>query len=100
MPKLVRKQVTMTEAQAKLLERTADALHVPQSEVVRRGVEQIGALRAAPLDRSAWLRELKFIRKRARLASPGGGRRWTREELYEERVGPDRRAVAQRSASQ
>jgi hypothetical protein len=39
------------------------------------------------LDRQAWQAELRFIKRRARVKTRVHERRWTRKELYDERLG-------------
>ncbi len=87
MGRMVRKQVYIEPAQEELLKRRARELGVTESDLIRRGIEQIGVVSPAlPLDRAAWEAELRFIRERARLQELGLQRGWTREELYEERL--------------
>lgn len=87
MARVVRKQITMSERDARLLERTAAGLHIAQSEVVRLAVRTLspGAV-AASGGEAAWASELRFIRKRGRMKVPPTARRWTREELHAERL--------------
>jgi len=85
---MVRKQVYIKPEQEKRLKERARELGVSEAELIRRGIDQVAHVPVAlPLDRRAWQAELAFIRKRAsRQKALGSQRRWTREELYEERL--------------
>ncbi|GBD33646.1 hypothetical protein HRbin33_02642 [bacterium HR33] len=88
MSRMVRKQVYLEPQQERRLKQTARALGVSEAELIRRGVSQVADVGAPGLvDPEAWVRELAFIRKRARRHKRRGGMRsWTREGLYEERL--------------
>lgn len=87
MSHMVRKQIYVKPEQDKLLKRRARELSVTESDLIRRGIDQVGRVSAAlPLDRRAWQDELAFIQKRARIKELGRYRGWTREELYEKRL--------------
>ena len=87
MSRMVRKQVYIEPSQEELLKQQARELGVTESEVIRRGIDQVGrVVTGLPLDQAAWQDELAFIRERARLQSQGRTRRWTREELYADRL--------------
>lgn len=86
--RMVRKQVYIEPAQEALLKRQARILGVTEAELIRQGVDRIGRMAVGQsLDARAWQQELAFIRKRARKRSLGRRRRWTREELYADRLG-------------
>jgi len=87
MSRMVRKQVYVGREHEELLKRRARELDVAESELIRRGIEQIGrSAPAGPLDRRAWQEELDFIRRRASIPASGRGRKWTREDLYDQRL--------------
>ena len=88
MRKMVRKQIYIEAEQEELLKQRARELGVSEAELIRHGIDKVGrAPVALAPDRRAWQEELSFIRGRARiLATQGGERGWTREELYEERL--------------
>ena len=87
MGRMVRKQIYIEPEQARQLKQQAKELGVTESDLIRRGIDQIGCIPAAlPLDRKAWQDELAFIRKRTRMKLLGRQGSWTREELYEERL--------------
>ena len=84
---MVRKQVYLERRQDGMLKRRAKELGVTEAELIRRGVDHVarGTVATAP-DASAWREALRVIRRRLRMRVPQGGRSWTREELYEERL--------------
>jgi hypothetical protein len=86
MARMVRKQVYIQPEQDRLLKRRAKELGVTESDLIRRGIDQVDRANAGlPFDRAAWEEELTFIRERARIQELGRTRAWTREELYQER---------------
>lgn len=86
MARMVRKQVYIEPEQDRLLKRRAKELGVTESDLIRRGIDQVDRAHAGlPLDRAAWEEELTFIRERARIQELSRTRGWTREELYQER---------------
>lgn len=87
MGRMVRKQVCVEPRQEELLIRMAKELGVPEAELIRRGLDQIGRtpLPVSP-DLQAWEKAKAFIRQRMRIVAPQTGRGWTREELYDERL--------------
>jgi hypothetical protein len=87
MGRMVRKQIYIEPEQARMLKQQAKELGIAESNLIRRGISQLGhPLPVAFLDRKAWQEELSFIRKRARRRALSRQRNWTREELYEERL--------------
>lgn len=85
--RMVRKQIYIEAAHERALKRRARELKVTESELIRRGIEQVTRAPAlARPDPGAWEEERAFIRERMRLRVPQTGRQWTREELYEERL--------------
>ncbi len=86
MARMVRKQVYIEPGQEELLKRRAKQLGVTESDLIRMGIEQMGAAASVPVDEVAWQDELTFIRERARLQALGRARGWTRDDLYEERL--------------
>lgn len=87
MARMVRKQIYIEREQDRLLKRRAKELGVTESDLIRRGIDQVDRTHAGlPLDRAAWDDELTFIRERARIQALGRTRGWTREEIYEERL--------------
>lgn len=88
--RMIRKQVYIEEEHDTLLKRRARELGVTESELIRKGIEQITRSRTSShRDPRAWQEALAFMRERQRLVGQvphREGRGWTREELYEERL--------------
>jgi hypothetical protein len=88
---MVRKQVYIEPAQDARLKRRAADLGVTESELIRRGIDLVTEPAAQSRDEQAWEEEMAFILERARTlpapehGEPVIGRRWPREEMYEER---------------
>ena len=90
MAKMIRKQVYIKPAHERMLKRRARELGVTEAEVIRRGIEELARSASAPTftpDPSAWIEARRWIERRRRMKVPQTGRTWTREELYEERLG-------------
>lgn len=87
MGRMIRKQIYIEPHQEKLLKRRARELGISEAEVIRRNLSNTGQVVASyPTDPSAWQRQLKFMRKRAKtLPDLKGKHSWTREDAYEER---------------
>lgn len=86
MARMVRKQIYITQEQNEQLKREAAKRRVSEAELIRYGIDAVRTLPGRRLD--AWQDELAFIRQRAEeLGTLEKPRIWTREELYEERVG-------------
>jgi len=88
MPTKIRKQIYLEKRQNQKLRRLAEARGVSEAEVIRELIEQQPASAAPPLDPAAWEKAQKTMR--ALLAQgplPNRRRNWTREDLYEERLG-------------
>lgn len=83
---MVRKQLYITRAQDALLKRRARELGRTESELMRQAIESSWADPGMEAE-TAWAAELAFMKERSRLPWCGTGRNWTREELYEDRIG-------------
>jgi hypothetical protein len=94
MAKMVRKQIYIQDRQERLLRRIAETRGVSQAEVVRQAIEgqAAGPGSAAGTNPIAWAQALDFMRSlQERSASDRKLHRWSREELYEDRLsGHDR----------
>jgi len=87
MAKMIRKQVYIKPTHERMLKRRARDLGITEAEVIRRGIEQLARSAPATPDPSAWPDLRRYIERRRRLKAPQTGRSWTRDELYEERLG-------------
>jgi hypothetical protein len=84
---MIRKQIYLTAEQDALVKGQAKALGVSEADVVRRGIDLVGQRGAIfRPDPKAWEELKRDMQERARMDVPQTGRRWTREELYEERM--------------
>lgn len=82
MGRMVRKQIVMDAEQERALAARARALGISQSEFVRRAVERMLDERDSSREDS-WTRARELMERAPELRTGSGGRRWTREELYE-----------------
>lgn len=86
MARMVRKQIYITQEQNERLKREAAKRRVSEAEVIRYGIEAAGSVPSRRAE--AWQDELAFIAQRAEQMPDLKKRRtWTREELYEDRLG-------------
>jgi hypothetical protein len=96
MARMIRKQVYIEERQERTLKRRAKELGLTEAELIRRGIDALDRdPPRAPRPRrlEALAESERYIQKHRRMKVPQTGRRWTREELYEERLaryGPPR----------
>ncbi len=87
MPRMIRKQVYIESRQETTLKQQARALGITEAEVIRRAIDrQMTSVRLSIRDLKAWERERAFITKRMAKGHAPGGRRWKREDAYEERL--------------
>jgi len=84
---MVRKQVYIEPEQEIALKRIADERNITEAEIIRQAIalwlEQDARARRAT---ALWADEKGFIEALLSEEYEGGKRRWTREELYEERL--------------
>ena len=87
MPRMIRKQIYIESRQDSTLKKRAHDLGVTEAEVIRRAIDhQMVSVRLGIRDLKAWDREKAFITKRMAKGRVSGGRRWKREDAYEERL--------------
>ncbi len=87
MGQMVRKQVYIEPAQEASLKKQAKKLGITEAEIIRRAIDrQMVLLIPALRDLSAWEREKEFIAERMAGKPLPGGRKFKREEAYEERL--------------
>jgi hypothetical protein len=88
MTHMVRKQIYIEKRQKARLKQAAKARGVSEAELVRWAIDQqlAAAGKGLPRDPAAWERALALMRSlQAQGPLPKQGRRWTRDEAYEER---------------
>jgi len=87
MPRMVRKQVYIESHQETTLKKQAKSLGITEAEVIRRAIDrQMISVRLGAKDKKAWEREKTFIANRMAKGPTSRGRRWRREDAYEERL--------------
>lgn len=87
MARMVRKQVYIEPKHERMLKRLSESRGVPESVLIREGIERVTAGATRAIDPGTWEREERFIRERRVMHVPQTGRAWKRDELYEERLG-------------
>ena len=87
---MIRKQVYIEPKHERMLKRLSESRGVPESVLIREGIERVTAGPAHAMDPASWEREERFIRERRTMDVPQTGRGWQRDELYEERLGRSR----------
>ena len=87
MAQMIRKQVYIEPLQNVNLKKQAKRLGITEAEIVRRAIDRQMALLVPGLrDLSAWQREKAFIAQRIAGKPLPGGRKFRREEAYEDRL--------------
>jgi hypothetical protein len=88
MPVMVRKQVYIEPRQETQLKQQAAETGMSEAEIIRKAIdywlEEQTRQRHA---REAWAEARALMEERYAQGSVPGGRTWTRDELYEERLG-------------
>jgi len=87
MAQMIRKQINIEPLQEASLKKQASLLGVTEAEVIRRAIDrQMAYLIPGVRDLSAWEREKRFIVERMSVKRAPAGRKFRREEAYEERL--------------
>jgi len=87
MAQMIRKQVYIEPLQNVNLKKQAKKLGITEAEIVRRAIDRQMALLVPGLrDPSAWQREKAFIAQRIAGKPLPGGRKFRREEAYDDRL--------------
>ena len=88
MSRMVRKQIYIEPEQEEILKKRAQEMGLSEAELIRRAIEYLirGEVTVPP-NLKAWEEAKAFIQGRMKMDVPQTGRQWTREELYEERLG-------------
>ena len=89
MGRMIRKQVYIEARQEAMLKRLARTQGVSEAELIRQAIDrQVSSGHVLPSEGAAWEDAHRFmleLRNRGPIADRG--RTWTRDELYEKRVG-------------
>jgi len=87
MTQMIRKQIYIEPLQDATLKKQASMLGITEAEVIRRAIDRQSAyLLPGIRDLSAWEREKGFIAERMSGKRASAGRKFRREEAYEERL--------------
>lgn len=87
MAQMIRKQVYIEPLQDVNLKKQAKTLGITEAEVIRWAIDRQMTLLVSGLrDLSAWEREKAFIAQRMAEKPLPGGRKFRREEAYEDRL--------------
>jgi hypothetical protein len=87
MAQMIRKQVYIEPIQDEIIKQRARMLGITEAEVIRRAIDkQMALLSSGIRDLDAWEQEKAFIARRISGGPSPGGRRFRREDAYEERL--------------
>jgi hypothetical protein len=87
MAQMIRKQIYIEPVQDGNLKKQAKMLGITEAEVIRRAIDsQMSFLTPGLRDLTAWEREKAFIAERKAGKPLPGGRKFRREEVYEDRL--------------
>ena len=93
MPRMIRKQVYLADYHDRMLKRRAKGGGVTEAEIIREALDGIATFaghsgKVVFPDPAAGRKALAFMHALARRRSKGpSGRGWTRDDLYEDRIG-------------
>ncbi len=87
MAQMIRKQVYIEPMQDTILKKRSCMLGITEAEVIRRAIDTPVVLMHSGLrDQEAWKREKAFVAERMAGGPVSGGRKFRREDAYEERL--------------
>ena len=86
MTEMVRKQIYLDKRLDRLVKQRAERAGLSQAEVIRDALEKAFAPRGQNPQLEAWQELKRFFEERSSLTCKRQDRRWSREELYDERV--------------
>lgn len=89
MTQMIRKQVYIEPWQDATLKRLARTRGVTEAEIIRQAIDREAGSASAVVgqpDAAAWEEARSFILSLIAEGPVSGGRRWSRDELYEERL--------------
>jgi predicted transcriptional regulator len=87
MTTMVRKQVYIEPRQDELLKKWAEETERSEAEIFRQALDHwLESEQRRRQAEAAWEEVLSFAEERAAQGPVSGGRTWTREEIYEERL--------------
>ena len=87
---MIRKQIYLDERHNEMVRKIAASRGISEAEVIRESIDAQGGrqTRKVALDPKAWTRALKLMRslRPAKRHTRANGKKWNREELYEDRL--------------
>ena len=87
MAQMIRKQVYIEPMQDTVLKKRSRMLGITEAEVIRRAIDtQVVLMHSRLRDQEAWEREKAFIAERMAGDRVSEGRKFRREDAYEERL--------------
>ena len=87
MAQMIRKQVYIEPMQDTILKKRSRMLGITEAEVIRRAIDtQVVLMHSGLRDQEAWEWEKAFIAERMAGDHVSGGRKFRREDAYEERL--------------
>ena len=87
MTPMVRKQIYIEPRQDEMLKKWAEETGKTEAEIFRQALDRwIAGEQQRREAEAVWEQVLAFVEERAAQGLVPGGRTWTREELYEERL--------------
>lgn len=86
MSNMVRKQIYIDSEQEKELKAKAKELSLPESEIIRQGINNLLRMPIIVKDIRAWKEAKRFIQTLIAKGPIRGKRKWTREELYGRKI--------------
>ena len=87
MAQMIRKQIYIEPRQDDTLKGLARMLGLSEAELIRRAIDrQTSTVPVGMRDLEAWEREKVFIAERMAAGPVSSTRRWSRDEVYEERL--------------
>jgi hypothetical protein len=86
MAEMVRKQIYLEKGLDRALKEQAKRSGQSQAAVIRDSLKETLNLGGKRPELEAWLELRRFFEERSILATKRAGRRWKREDLYEERT--------------
>jgi hypothetical protein len=86
MAQMIRKQVYIEPMQDTILKKRARMLGITEAEVIRRAIDTQVLVHSRLRDQEVWELEKAFISERMAGDRVSGGRKFRREDAYEERL--------------
>lgn len=86
MSNMVRKQIYIDSEQERVLKAKSKELNIPESEIIRQGINNLLKMPIIVKDIRAWKEAKRFIQDLIAKGPVRGKRKWTREGLYDRKI--------------